>query len=139
MSIIQGVVDYVTACPLLKDGLMRVDCMGTQPVEYAIAVMPTSPIVERYVDGSTVRQYMFSINSREYYTLDMIQNIANSEFYEDLADWFEEQDLAGNYPDIGEDKDVQAMKLLSPGYLYSTDKKTAQYQMQLRIEYYQEA
>ena len=32
-SIIQGVSDYFLNCPLLKDGVFRVDALGTEPVD----------------------------------------------------------------------------------------------------------
>lgn len=139
MSIIQSVVNYVTACPLLAEGYMRVDNLGPEPVEYGVAVLPNTPIVKKYVDGSSIRQYLFAVTSREYYSIDMLANIDNSEFYEDLADWFEEQNAAQNYPALGEGKTVQRIELVTSGYLYSTDRKTARYQLEVRVIYYKEA
>ena len=52
-SIIQGVSDYFLNCPLLKDGVFRVDALGTEPVEYTIETGIFDPIIERYVDGSS--------------------------------------------------------------------------------------
>mgnify|MGYP007012479988 CR=1 FL=1 len=139
MSLIQSVVNYVTACPLLSEGYMRVDNLGPDPVEYGIAVLPGSPIVKKYIDGSSIRQYLFAVTSREYYSIDMLANIANSEFYEDLADWFEEQNAAKSFPDFGTGKTVQRIELVTSGYLYSTDRKTARYQLEVRIIYHKEA
>lgn len=138
-SMIQGIVDYVTQCPLLAKGFIRVDQLGPRPIEYGIATLPADPILKRYVDGSSVRQYLFAVTSREYYSIDMIQNIKNSEFYEDLADWFEAQNAVQNFPDLGAGKTVQKMELVTSGYLYSTDRKTARYQLEIRIRYYKEA
>ncbi len=138
-SIIQGVVDYVTKCPLLSKGLIRVDNLGPKPIEYAIETLPVSPIVKQYVNGDSIRQYQFAINSREYYSIDMIQNIKNSAFYEKLADWFEEQNRIENFPDIGDDKEVQSIELVTSGFLFGTDRKTARYQLAVRIEYFKEA
>jgi hypothetical protein len=137
-SIIQGVVDYVTACPLLKNGLLRVDSLGSKPVEYVVEVLPCDPIVKQYVDGSSIRQYLFAIGSREYYALDMVQNISNSKFYEQLQQWFEEQNARENFPDIGDDKEMQEIQLVTSGYLFATDRKTARYQMQFRLVYFKE-
>ena len=138
-SMIQGVVDYVTQCPLLSEGYIRVDSLGSRPIEYGIATLPCDPVVKKYVDGSSIRQYLFGVTSREYYSIDMIQNIKNSEFYENLADWFEDQNKAHNFPDLGEGKTVQKMELVTSGYLYSTDRKTARYQLEVRIIYFKEA
>lgn len=138
-SMIQGIVDYVTQCPLLAKGYIRVDSLGTRPIEYGIATLPCDPIVKKYIDGSSKRQYMFAVTSREYYSIDMIQNIKNSEFYEELADWFEGQNMAQTFPDLGTGKTVQKIELVTSGYLYSTDRKTARYQLEIRIIYHKEA
>ena len=45
-SIIQGVSDYFLNCPLLKDGVFRVDALGTEPVEYTIETGISDPIIE---------------------------------------------------------------------------------------------
>lgn len=137
MSMIQGIVDYITECPLLEGGLIRVEHLGPNPVEYDIETLPVNPVILSYVDGSSVRQYLFAINSREYYTVEMLQNIKNLEFYEKLADWFEEQNHKENFPDIG--YPVQKMELVTSGYLYSVDRRTARYQLEIRIEYFKEA
>lgn len=138
-SMIKGIVDYFTQCPLLSEGYIRVDSLGTRPIEYGISPLPCDPIVRKYVDGSSKRQYLFAISSREYYSIDMIQNIKNSEFYEELADWFESQNHAQTFPDLGSGKTVQRMELVTSGYLFATDRKTARYQLEIRIIYHKEA
>lgn len=35
-SIMDGIADYFLRCPLLKDGVFRVDALGPDPVEYTI-------------------------------------------------------------------------------------------------------
>ena len=71
-SIIEGLTDSFLQCPLLKDGVFRVDALGSDPVEYALETGMTSPIVRTYVDGSSIRQYQFNFNSREAYSMDPI-------------------------------------------------------------------
>ena len=67
-SIIEGLTDYFLQCPLLKDGVFRVDALGSDPVEYALETGMTSPVVRTYVDGSSIRQYQFNFNNREAYS-----------------------------------------------------------------------
>ena len=86
-SIIEGITEYFLQCPLLQDGIFRVDALGQDAVEYVIETGICDPIIQRYVDGSTERQYQFQFGSREYYSMDRLQNIENSQFYERLADW----------------------------------------------------
>ena len=86
-SIIEGLTDYFLRCPLLKDGVFRVNALGTDPVEYALESAITSPVVRTYVDGSSIRQYQFNFNSREAYSMDRIMAIRNESFYEDFCNW----------------------------------------------------
>ena len=137
-SIIQGVSDYFLNCPLLKDGVFRVDALGTEPVEYTIETGISDPIIERYVDGSSERQFQFQFGSREFYSMDRLQNIDNSTFYEELAEWVEEQSNAQNLPRLEGDKRAEAVVCLSPGYLLNQDASTCRFQIQLQLQYYQE-
>lgn len=125
-------------CPLLKDGVFRMDALGPDPVEYTIETGTFTPIVQSYVDGSSVRQYQFSFGSREYYDMDRLQNIENSSFYEDLAEWVEEQSRAGNLPELPDGMIPEELEVLSPGYIYDITMKNARYQIPLRLIYLKE-
>lgn len=138
-SIINALERYFINCDLLKDGALRVDYLGERPVEYTIEVLPCDPVVKRYVDGSTVRQYLFAFGSREYYSQERMQNIQNSAFYERLADWVEEKSNAKDLPDLPEGQDALELQVVSSGYLYDGSMKNARYQIQLRLLYYKEA
>lgn len=79
-SIIEGVADFFKDCPLLNAGVFRVDALGDEPQEYTIETGIFNPIIETYIDGSSDRRYQFNFGSREYYSMDRLQNIANSTF-----------------------------------------------------------
>jgi len=138
-SIIEGITDFFIQCPLLKDGAFRVDALGDHGVEYTIETGIFTPIVRTYVNGDTERIYQFNFGSREFYSLDRIQNIENSVFYEEFAAWVEEQDSLGNYPEMPEKCSPLSMTVLSPGYLFDGAMKNARYQIQLQLDYYKEA
>ena len=137
-SIIQAVTDYFRSCPLLKDGVFRVDALGTSGIEYTIETGTFDPIIQKFVDGSSIRQYQFSFGSREYYSMDRIQNIQNSTFYEELAEWIEEQSRTGNLPELPEGMDAEELQILSPGYIFDVTTKFARYQIPLRLIYFKE-
>lgn len=137
-SIIQGVTDYFMKCPLLKDGVFRVDALGVGAIEYTIETGTFEPIVTRFVDGSSIRQYQFMFGSREFYSMDRIKNIENSAFYENLADWVETQSALGNLPDMPEGMEPEEMEVLSPGYIFDVSMKNARYQIPLRLLYFKE-
>jgi hypothetical protein len=126
-------------CPLLKDGVFRVDALGNDAVEYTIETGITSPIVGTYIDGSSIRQYQFNFGSREYYSLDRLQNIQNSTFYEKLCDWIEEQSRAGNLPQMPEGCHAEQLVVNAPGYMFDATMTNARYQIQLTLQYFKEA
>ena len=64
-SIIEGVTAFFLDCPLLADGVFRVDALGDQPQEYTIETGIFNPVIETYIDGSSDRRYQFNFGSRE--------------------------------------------------------------------------
>ncbi len=138
-SIIEGLDAYFRACPLLEDGVFRVDALGSDPVEYALETGITTPVIRRYVDGSSVRQYQFNFNSREAYSMDRLLAIQNSRFYENLCNWVEEQSKAGNLPELPEGMEAQELTVLTPGFMLDASMECARYQVQLQLIYFKEA
>lgn len=139
MSIIGSLRAWLASCPILKDGILNVEYLGAEGIEYTIdADQPTSPILRKYVDGDSLRQYPFIFASRESYGPDVLQNIANSGFYEDLAAWVEQQSAAGNLPVLDEHRTPKYIEVLSNGYPFDTGDSTARYQITMNLIYYQE-
>lgn len=138
-SIMEGLTDYFLQCPLLKDGVFRVNALGSEPVEYMLETGITSPVLETYIDGSSIRQYQFNFNSREAYSMDRIMAIQAESFYEDFCNWVEEQNAAGNLPDMPEGCEAQALTILAPGFMLDATMENAFYQVQLQLQYFKEA
>lgn len=138
-SIIDALEKYFIGCELLKDGALRVDYLGEKPVEYTIEVLPCDPVVKRYLGGSTVRQYLFTFGSREFYSQERLQNIQNSAFYELLADWVETRSMSGILPELPDGMEAQQLEVVSSGYLFDGSMTNARYQIQLRLLYFKEA
>lgn len=138
-SIIEGLDKYFRACPILKDGVFRVDGLGNEPIEYALQTEVTSPVIKTYLDGSSIRQYQFTFNSREYYSLDRIQTIQNSTFYEALCQWVEEESEKGNLPEMPDGCEAEKLIVQSPGFMYDATLVNARYQVQLSLQYFKEA
>lgn len=138
-SIIEGVAVFFADCTLLKDGAFRVDALSDSPIEYAIEVGIFDPIVEQYIDGSSDRRYQFNFGSRESYSMDRLQNIANSTFYEDFAEWVEAQNKAGKFPELPPGMHPEQLTVLSSGYMFDENMRDARYQIQLELIYHKEA
>ena len=138
-SIIEGLEKYFLQCDMLKDGCLRVDFMGEKPIEYTIEVLPCDPVIKRYINGDTVRQYLFAFGSREHYSQERLQNIQNSAFYERFSDWVENQNKSGNLPELPDGMEAQGIYVVSSGYLFGESKTSARYQIQLELIYHKEA
>lgn len=138
-SVLEGVTEYFLRCPLLKDGVFRVDALGPDPVEYTIETGIFDPVIQRYIDGSSERQYQFQFGSREFYSMDRVQNIENSTFYEELADWVEMKSNEGELPELPKGMHAEELEVLSPGYIFDGAMKNARYQISLRLVYFKEA
>lgn len=145
MTILESIRNYIKQCPYLEefDGAVRVRVDFTnndQITTYSIEEGVTSqPILKRYVDGSTLRQYLFNFMSVESYGADIQQNINNVGFFEDFSQWIEDNVDNGILPDLGINKETRSIEVLTNGYIFDNaeDATTARYMIQLRLTYFQ--
>lgn len=137
-SIIHSLWDYFLTCPLMGNSKINVDFLPEKGVEYSIDTTPATEIVKQYVDGSSIRQYLFVIRSVEEYGPDVLQNLSNSGFYENLSAWLERQTRAKIFPILPDGKKPQKIEAQSTGYLFTTGPNAGKYQIQCRLQYFQE-
>src|SRR5574340_1442387 len=118
MTIIEALKTYIASYTGLKDGApLWVDFLGPANTEYAIIPLPGEKIVERYINGASLREFPFAIQSIES-TADELERMETSGFYEALADWFESQTEAGVLPALGGKKTAEAIESTGWAYLY---------------------
>ena len=136
MTIIDSLKEWFYTCPLLDGGQVNVDYLSPEvDTSFSIDSVPTNPIVQRFVDGASKRQFTFTLASCEPWGNDVIQNLENNGFYEELQKWIEgNKDL----PILDQDKKALQVEALTYGYLMSNDSDRAYYQIQLRLVYFQE-
>ena len=103
---------------------------------YSIEEVPVEPIVKKYVNGDSIRQYAFIFTSREPYGADVLTNIDNSGFYEKLADEIEKNNNNEILPLLGDGMESLEIKVTSTGYAFAVTEDTAQFQIQLRLKYF---
>lgn len=138
--IIDAIKKYIEKeCPLVSGKKIKVNNLGENPtVSLTIDQLPCIPIIKRYVDGSTQRQFQFVFASREEYDSQEWKQIEAAQFYENLQEWFEEQSANKTLPVLENGLFALRLEVLSSGYLISSDAKTARYQIQCRLIYYKE-
>ena len=136
-SIAEALHTYLLTCPLLGDHPLGVDWLPDKSVAFSIDTTPASQIIQRYYSGSSLRQYEFVLRSVADYGADILQNLANSTLYEQLAAWFEEQTRKRNFPDLGSGRTVQSIEAQSTGCLMTAAPDVGRYQIQCRMIYYE--
>lgn len=138
MTIIEGVRAWLKTYEGLADGRLSVDFLPEDAKSYSVDSVPTTEIVKLYLDGSSVRQFLFCISSREFFSDNIAQNVDNLAFYEGLAAWLERKNRLRQFPSIGDDRTVRSVEISSTAYPFIVDEHgTARYQLQLRLTYYQ--
>lgn len=134
-TIIEALYDYFAECELINGEKVHIDYLPEKAIQYSIDVVPCNPVIKKYVDGTVKNQYLFVFGSREYYSAEVAQNLANSGFYETLTDWIDEKSKNGELPKLKNGKEALQIEVLSSGYAMDSDTDNARYQIQCRLIY----
>lgn len=137
MTIIEAVRTYLATCPLLTGGKLNVDFLPPEAATYSVDVVPVTPIIKQYLDGSSNRQFLFVLATRAYYGEHIRQQIDNLGFFEDFEEWLNTQNRAQTFPDLGNGRTGRKLEVTTSGYVFAPDTDTARYQIQCRLSYFQ--
>ena len=137
--IIKALREYILTCPVLETFntavLVNVNHLSENTDTYSIEEVPCEPIIKKYADGSSKRQYQFTFCSKEPYGAEILQNIENSGFYEEFAEWIEEKNDNSILPMLTGNLEATSIKVTSSGYCVQVSEDTATYQINLKLEY----
>ena len=138
--IIDSLRDYMRNLKCLDtfNNAIRVNVNYLEPNAdtYSIEEVPVEPIVKKYINGDSIRQYAFIFTSREPYGSDVLTNIDNSGFYEKLAGEIEKNNNKEIFPLLDDGMEALEIKVTSTGYAFAVTEDTAQYQISLRLKYF---
>lgn len=134
--ILDSIRNYIKTCPFLKNGVINANYLSEKAESYTVDSIPCAPTVKKYVDGGSIRQFVFILASREYYTANVLENLNVNKFYEEFQGWIESQNAKGNLPVLKDGLSPLEITVLSSGYLAGEGEKTARYQIQCRLIYY---
>jgi len=137
-TITESIRDYIMNYPELKEGCLLVDFLGDKAVEYTIEPVPCDPVVQKYVDGGCIKQFLFIFASREYYSEDVNLCLDNLGFYEQFEEWIKNLNDEGVLPELDGERVPVSIEVLTKGYAFSAEADTARYQIQLRLLYEEE-
>lgn len=138
MSVAVKVKEFIEGCPFLEEfermfALVNMDMLNENATTYSIESTPAEPILKRYANGDTVRQYVFSLCSRELYG--SAENEKTAEFYEKFADWLEECTRSGDLPALSGKLQSRSIRATTGGYLYDNESTKCQYRIQCQFVY----
>lgn len=111
------------------------DFLEEDATNYTLEPIPTEPILKQYVDGGSLRQFVFQFGSREFYDDSLAQNIDNLNFYDRFQEEIEENNRKGILPNI---QGIQTIECLNNGTIQDVQTGTAKYSIQMRITYLKE-
>ena len=134
-TIIDKLIDFFETCPYINSNSpINVDYLGDEIGTYSVDGSPAETILNTYVDGSTERQLMFNFTSRE--AIEVYDNTENTIFYENLANWVEEQNKLGNLPKLDYPLQAEKIKVITDGYAEQISANKAIYIIQMQLVYY---
>ena len=140
MSLIQSVRDYLLTYEGLDDDAgFLIDVLNATPTQYALVPLPGVKIIESYLDGSSLRQYPFALQSMDSIADDAAR-IQVNEFYEAFSDWLESQSEAEILPTMDSGKTPESIEAIGQPVLFQFGESgTGIYQLQCRLVYKQAA
>ena len=139
MTLVGSVREFIKKCPYLDEFAksINVEFLGEEFTSYTLETVPSETVIKRFINGDSIKQFIFIFASRECYGSDVMQNIENSQFYEQFADWIYRENLNGNLPVLSGDKEAMSLEVSTLGYPVQTGIDTAQYQIQLKLKYFE--
>lgn len=138
--IINSIRKFILTCPFLNESdegiRLNINYLGENSTVYSIEEAPCKLVIKTYINGDSDRQFIFVFCSREPYGSDIMQNLTNSSFYEDFANWIEEQNNNKNFPVLDNGCRSEKIEVLSTGYAFKVTADKARYQIELKLEYF---
>lgn len=140
MSLLSAVKTYLSTYNQLVAGApVLVDFLGKEATQYAVIPLPGARILETHIDGGTVREFPFVIQSMES-TADELERMENSGFYEALASWFDTQTNNNQLPALDAGQTATKIEATNWAFIFEQGESgTGIYQIQCRLEYDQQA
>lgn len=142
MSIVESIIDYISSLDCMKDfnSIVNVNYLADEEDSFSIEEIPSEVIVKKYLDGSSKRQFKFVFTSREPYGVEVLNQLNNSNFYENFTKEIEENNLNNILPVLDNNLTPCSIKVISSAYLVNIDENndTCMYQINLNFNYIKE-
>ena len=145
----QAIIDFLLQCPDIANSELYFNFINAEDDNKQIITESNDKFSNRsYIDGSVLKQYTFTLIDFKSITdsaLVLIQNYPNENVV-DISDvqilinWINEQNKLQNFPDFGEDCEVQSIETTSEnpnfeGINTEVTPTLAMYSISIKIEY----
>ena len=122
---------------LLTDNKYQINAnmLSNEPNNYSLDKIPTSSTVEEWITGSRICRDVYSFRSRVGYSQDTINNLINVGFFEIFEKLISSNNEKGILPNI---EGIQSIQCLNCGSMTNANTNTAEFDIQLQIEYKEE-
>lgn len=114
---------------------INANMLSNEPNNYSLDKIPTSSTVEEWITGTKVCRDVYSFRSRVGYSQDTIENLINVGFFEIFEKLISSNNEKGVLPDI---EGIQSIQCLNCGSMTNANTNTAEFDIQLQIEYKEE-
>lgn len=111
---------------------LNINFLSNEVDNYSLDKISTATTVEEWIIGTVLNREVYNFRSRMEYSQDVITNIENIGFYEHFATLIKQKNDADILPEI---QGIESIKCLNAGSLNIADTNTAEFNIQIQIEY----
>ena len=112
---------------------INADMLSNKVGDYSLDKIPTDTEVERWIIGVAKKRDIYSFRSRKPYQPDTIKNLENIGFFEEFEKIIKSNNERGVLPEID---NIESIECLNCGTLNNAETKTAEFDIQIQITYY---
>ena len=111
---------------------INVNFLSDEVDNYSLDKIPTETEVSSWIIGDILHRDVYSFRGRMNYSADTIENIENIGFYETFEKIIRTNNENGILPDIN---GIESIKCLNSGTMNNANTNTAEFDIQIQIEY----
>lgn len=145
----QAIIDFLIQCDEIKGSSLYFNFINAKDTNKQIITQSNDKSLNRtYIDGSVLKRYTFTViafmsvapNPIPKVEGMMDENVRDLVDVQSVIDWVTEQNENRNFPDFGEDCEIEAIQALSEnpnldGIDNNTSPPLAKYSLTIRVEY----
>lgn len=145
----QAMIDYLLTCPQVRDNPLFFNFgEARENNNQFITTSNSETYGVEYIDGSRLKYYAFTLLTFKAISYNAVvktggkqdENLTEMTEFQEIIDWISDQDDAGNYPDFGEDCQVDNIVCLTANPVLSDvdasmEPAIATYTITIRVVY----